>query len=232
MRRRDEEPKRLRDETEAPSPANAILRDLVQASSSVEVSPTTTEEVYASVLARRQPRRRARFLSLRPAVVFAVLLLAAGATVAATLGHRWIQERQRPVTTMATPAPVDQRVRPATPRHEEPAAPAPVETPAIAPETRRPHGPRTRGRGEDPSAVVAALEALRKQHDPVRAGSLLAGYLAAHPEGALAEEALALSIEAAVARHDPAATEFARRYLRSYPNGRFRPTAEAALARR
>jgi hypothetical protein len=106
-------------------------------------------------------------------------------------------------------------------------APAPVEIP----ETPRPHTPRTRPRSEDPSAVVDAVEALRKQHDPDRAAKLLAGYLAAHPKGALAEEALALSIEAATARHDPAAPAFARRYLRDYPTGRFRQTAQAVLER-
>jgi len=80
--------------------------------------------------------------------------------------------------------------------------------------------------------VVQAVEALRNQHDPWRAGKLLADYLASHPRGALVEEALALSIEAAAARHDdPAAASFANRYLKDYPTGRFRRTAETALAR-
>ena len=107
-----------------------------------------------------------------------------------------------------------------------------MELPAVVSETHRARPSRVRARSEDPSQVVTALEALRKQHDPERAGRLLAGYLTAHPHGALAEEALALSIEAAAARHDAAAADFARRYLRDYPGGRFRQTAEAALARR
>jgi hypothetical protein len=67
----------------------------------------------------------------------------------------------------------------------------------------------------------------------VRAGlqALLAQYLKSNPRGALAEDALALSIEAAVARKDARAADYARRYLARYPNGRFRVQAERALAR-
>jgi hypothetical protein len=230
MRRDDEDVERLIDKSAVTS-EEAKLRDLVQASRDVGISDARKREVYASVLARRQTRQRERFGLLRPAIVFGVLLVAAGATAAATLGHRWLGRRSRPVAAPPPAAPVELRPRPAAPAREEIVAPAPVEIPAVAPETRRPHVPRARAQSEDPSAVVTALEALRKQHDPDRAARLLAGYLAAYPKGALAEEALALSIEAAAARHDPAATAFARRYLTDYPRGRFRQTAEAALAR-
>jgi len=47
----------------------------------------------------------------------------------------------------------------------------------------------------------------------------------------LVEDALALSIEAAAARKDPRAAEYARRYLARYPSGRFRGMAERVLAR-
>jgi hypothetical protein len=236
MKPGDEEMARLRplvERTETSTPGEARLLDLVQASGGVEVSDAAKEKIYASVLARRQTERRQRFVSLRPAFVFGVVLLAAAATAAAALGHRWLQERRGAATAIAPPAPRP-RAQPVSPRHEDVAAPpvAPAEVPAAAPERRHPHASRARARSEDSSAVVTALEALRNHHDPDRAAELLAGYLAAHPEGALAEEALALSIEAAGARHDPAAIAFADRYLRSYPNGRFRHSAEAALARR
>ena len=61
------------------------------------------------------------------------------------------------------------------------------------------------------------------------AARLLADYRAKYPDGDLQEEALALSIEAAVARHDPAAPSFAAEYLKRYPNGRFHGQAERAL---
>ena len=48
--------------------------------------------------------------------------------------------------------------------------------------------------GEDASAVSAAMRALRVERNPVRARGLLARYLGEHPNGSLAEEALAMSI--------------------------------------
>ncbi len=82
---------------------------------------------------------------------------------------------------------------------------------------------------EDPSRVFDAIQALRTDRDPARASRLLSEYLTRYPHGALAEEAVALSIEAAAARHSPRAVGFAERYQRAYPRGRFRHTAEQAL---
>ena len=69
------------------------------------------------------------------------------------------------------------------------------------------------------------MRALRLDHNPVRARALLATYLERHPNGALAEEALALTIEAAVAHHDGDAAALGARYLRRYPAGPFRALA-------
>ena len=77
---------------------------------------------------------------------------------------------------------------------------------------------------------MAAVTALRREHNPVRAGTLLDGYLKRFPKGALVEEALAVGIEAAVARQDTvAANALAHRYLGRYPNGRFTGLADKAL---
>jgi outer membrane protein assembly factor BamD (BamD/ComL family) len=84
--------------------------------------------------------------------------------------------------------------------------------------------------GEDATAVSAAMRALRVEHNSVRARSLLLRYLAEHPNGNLAEEALALSIEAALAHHDTDAAALARRYLRLYPQGAFAGLAQRADA--
>jgi hypothetical protein len=101
---------------------------------------------------------------------------------------------------------------PAPPRAPRPvAAPAPVA-------------------GEDTSAVSAALRALRVEGNPARARGLLARYLAEHPNGNLAEEALALSIEAALAHHDADAAVLGARYLRLYPRGSFLAVARNAVA--
>jgi protein-tyrosine phosphatase len=80
--------------------------------------------------------------------------------------------------------------------------------------------------------VVEAIRALRTDRDPGRAATLLAAYLRTYPHGALSEEALALSIEASAAQHDPRAATFADQYLREYPHGRFRRAAGQALERR
>jgi hypothetical protein len=78
---------------------------------------------------------------------------------------------------------------------------------------------------QETQSVLAGMRALRVDHDPVRARGLLATYLEHHPNGALAEEALALTIEAAVANHDGDAAALGARYLRRYPAGPFRALA-------
>ena len=81
---------------------------------------------------------------------------------------------------------------------------------------------------EEAALVMAALRSLRREHNPVQAGALLQTYLTRFPEGVLTEEALAVGIEAAVARHDAASAKaLANQYLGRYPAGRF-----AGLARK
>src|SRR5688572_30508540 len=236
MKRRDDNVDRLQrlihQETFS-SAEEARLRDLVQASRDADLSEETKQAVYASVL-KRQPMRRsgARVAMLRPAVVFTVLLVAGGATAAATLGQRWIENKRRPMPVIPAVVPPKPLDSPAPSQAQPAVAGGPVDLRRAEPPIARRRSSRVRAYSEDPSEVVMAVEALRKQRDPARAAKLLAQYLAAHPGGALVEEAVALSIEAAAARHDPAAADFARRYLRDYPNGRFRQTAEAALSRR
>jgi hypothetical protein len=211
----------------------ARLRGLVEASATGDLPEDTRRRVYASVLSRHETRGRARVAILRPAVVFTVLLVAAGATTAATLGRRWIEQRERAAAVSALPPSAPKVERPtARSITVDPVVVSPVEESLPEPPSVRRSPNRARPRSEDPSEVVRAVDALRNQHDPERAAKLLAQYLATHPRGALVEEAVALSIEAAVARQDPGASDFARRYLRDYPNGRFRQTAQAVLQRR
>ena len=82
---------------------------------------------------------------------------------------------------------------------------------------------------EDTSPVLDAMRALRVDGNPARARALLAGYLERHPNGTLAEEALAMTIEAAVAHGDGDAAALARRYLRRYPVGHFSALAHQTL---
>ena len=83
---------------------------------------------------------------------------------------------------------------------------------------------------EAPSLLLAALRALRVEHDPQRARVLVAECLERHPSARAAEEALAVDIEAAVAHHDPDAAMVAAEYPILYPTGPFSRLAERTLA--
>jgi hypothetical protein len=83
--------------------------------------------------------------------------------------------------------------------------------------------------GEDPAPLLEAIRTLRSDGDAARAGELLGAYLKAYPNSPLSEDVSALSIEAAVARHDPRfASELARQYLAAFPTGRYRAFASRA----
>jgi hypothetical protein len=79
--------------------------------------------------------------------------------------------------------------------------------------------------------VLDAMVALRRDDDAARAAHLLARYLAANPNGALREEALVLSVEAADARGDQKRLDrLVNQYRASYPAGRFRAFVDAHRA--
>lgn len=249
---------RLRDTKPAPGSPEAILVEAIKASVPVEPSTYQQRRVLERVLDRQRGRHGGAIRFLRPVVVVAVLLVA-GVTAAATFGHTWIVQGLRtlgiaaPVAEVA-PAPVLRPRRRATPVAElipndaaelEPAAetPAPAaathaaakpaaRTHALRPEVRTTGASGTAELSEDPSLVVDAIRALRTDHDSRRASRLLAAYLRTYPHGALSEEAVALSIEAAAAGKSPSASTFAAQYLREYPHGRFRHAAEQALEQR
>jgi hypothetical protein len=81
----------------------------------------------------------------------------------------------------------------------------------------------------DSELVHRALKALRHDHDPALAARLLDQQRAAVHGGPLAEEALALQIEATSSLRQVRSRDFAREYLARYPNGRYRSVAEKAL---
>jgi hypothetical protein len=89
---------------------------------------------------------------------------------------------------------------------------------------------RSASASEPASLVFGAMQALRREGRPERAAKLLDDYRRRYPNGALAEEALALSVEAAIQRGDPRAKSLADSYLARYPSGQFRKAAERARA--
>ncbi len=214
--------------------AEAELAQLVEACEPVVISDVRKRRSLNAVYSRHHERRRTVRFGVRAAMTAGVLLMA-GAATAAVFGVRFKLLATAPTPIVLTPAPAVHHVAHA--RRAELAPIAELEAPAepeapteIAPPVLPVHRART-VKSEDPSLVVSAIQALRQDRDPERAGRLLAAYLRTHSHGALAEEAVALSIEAADARHSPAAARFADRYLKEYPHGRFRSAAERVLAR-
>ena len=179
-------------------------------------------------------RRGFRALALRLAMV-AIVCLGAG-TAGAVITRRWIVPALDDVPSATPPS------TPLPPRAEKTSPVPPVATAAAAAtatetvDERRISKPPSRSAPKKPASalpstasvarerteVLDALVALRREHDPVRAGALLTRYLAAHPHGALREEALVLAIEAADARRDAAGAEqLAQTYQTEFPAGRF-----------
>jgi hypothetical protein len=83
--------------------------------------------------------------------------------------------------------------------------------------------------GDDTAPVIEAMRALRVEGNPVRARELLDHYLDRYPDGTLAEEALAISIEAANVHRDRDAGALAKRYLKLYPAGHFSARARQTI---
>jgi hypothetical protein len=219
--------------------AEAELAQLVEACEPVGISEARKRQSLSAVYSRHHERRRTVRFGLRTAMAAGVLMVA-GAATAAVFGVRWRMPALRPAPMAAASAPASTRIGRARARAElAPIAEleltaAPEAQPEVAtlpPPIHRARPRRSQEKSEDPALVVSAIQALRQDHDPDRAGRLLAAYLKTNPRGALAEEAVALSIEAADARHNPAAAAFAERYVNEYPHGRFRSVAERVLAR-
>jgi hypothetical protein len=228
---------RLRDSKLAGGSPEAELAATIGAMQPIDASPARQKRILAAVTGRRRPAWSGAAL-LRPAVTGAVLLVAGAAAAGATVGRGWLAREwdalvAKPVAVTPVAAASPRRSPPppvaSAPLPEPAPAPpeiaAPVARPAPTRVAARPRPPRA----EDPSALVDAVRALRSEHDPQRAARLLDAYLRAYPRGALAEEALALQIEAAANLKSPRAAAFARQYLRAYPGGRFQQAARQAL---
>jgi hypothetical protein len=237
--------KRLIDE-EGMDGIDSRLAALFRAAPRFEVDPFRKRRVLVS-LERMQGRSLPRFW-LRPAVVAALLV---SGSAAAAMGHRYVTHGTGffgfgPPVTSGTSTPSVQagaasprtRAAVAAPADPENAAPSSAPSVSDTPEAAEPppNANHTMAKSkarpdasEDPSHVVEAIQALRTEGDPSRAQSLLNDYLKTHPHGVLSEDALALSIEAASAQHDPRAADYARRYLAKFPQGKYRDLATRAL---
>jgi hypothetical protein len=237
--------KRLIDEQGLES-TDQHLAELFRAAAPFEADPFRKRRVFVS-LSRIESRGAPRFW-LRP-VIIATLLVSGTATAA--LGHRYVAHGTgffgfgppavSPAPSVKPQTPVTAAraaVGPADSNNAPPADGEPVDSlaDAVEPPPSVVH-PAAKGgaharadSSEDATHVVEAIQALRTERDPSRAQSLLNDYLKTHPNGVLSEDALALSIEAASAQHDPRAADYARRYLAKFPHGKYRDLANRAVA--
>jgi len=188
---------------------------------------------------------------LRPIVVGAILISIGGGAIASAALTEWPAWVVRSYRKLMSTSADSQALPPAPERRTagEPARtdlgpvaaePAPIARPAPAP--RVPAPPRraaAEARARRPAAdappddaflVVDATRALRVERDPRRARVLASSYLDRQPAGALADEALAICIAAAIDHHDPDAAALSARYLAQFPHGSFRGLAERTLA--
>jgi hypothetical protein len=210
--------------------------ELLRETPATQAPPETRARVWRAMRRAQAPASRGLgTLALKLAVVGAVVLVAG--TAGAVIAHRWIAPQINKRGAEPPSESTSRGPRVSLPAHVEvPRVEAPVELAGESPaETPAPKVPARTG-SRKPVAPVAtaaavarertevldALVALRREHDPVRAGTLLARYLSAHPRGALREEALVLAIEAADARGDRAVGEqLAHAYQGEFPAGRF-----------
>ncbi len=229
------------------SPIEAEAIELLRAIDRYQPPPGQKQRVRVRLLERTAPRR---VLVLWPAFAISLLLVAVGASAA--LGDRWLRHAgtQKPPSAGAEPRVVlltpksrdgarSQSVTNETPsalesetQSSEPAAAAaPVDSLTRPEPASRPESLTRGGQVSEKVLVFDAMRALRREGHPERAAKLLDEYLRRYPSGSLAEEALALSIEASTALGDPKVKALADRYLAHYPAGRFRAAAERARAR-
>jgi hypothetical protein len=201
------------------------------------IGPTALSEARLRQVRRRLDEpgaRRPRTFWLRAAIALA--LIGSGASALALSGAfgNGVSPKLAPrleVSPSSEPAQRAPRAWPAVP----PAAsnsPSAVEAPPrISSGARRvvPHVAASAG-ASDVARVHEAARALRGEGDAERALRILEA--SGEVRGPLAEEALALRIEAASARGDARAVTLARSYLARYPAGRYRELAERALASR
>jgi len=242
---------RLRERSFAPGSLEAEASELLRTREPY-APPAGLKRRVRERLVEGRPKRWGAVL-LRPTLFAACSLLAVGALAA--VGKSLLIARERPVPvvrahaaplrTSAGAAQAQPVVSAFTPTVDKagagapalaPAALAPAVTLAAPVEARR----SATERGEhlaEPNApgeaalVYGAAKALRNNGQAALAAKLLDDYARRYSHGALAEEALALSIDVSIARGDGRAKELATRYLARYPNGHFRPKAERELAR-
>jgi hypothetical protein len=196
------------------------------------------EQIHRIRQSLESRRSRSRPYPIRWAVAVAVLLVCAvaGAAWSAGLGFAPHRDPRAPAFSSIKQQIVQKSDLAMVPKNSVAVAPSGSELPlasvasslsllAVASNSRR---IEPNAQIDAVAIVHAAAVALRRDHNPSRALQLLAK-IGGNVRGPLAEEALALQVEAAVAAGDSQSRNFARSYLRSYPSGRYSDLAKKVL---
>ena len=231
--------KRLPEPFDVADPNEPYAAALLKHVQPLEPSATRKRRVWAAL--ERSPMKRPRMRVSAPVVAGLVLC---GATAAsATMPHLWKRLQRAPVevTAVATePTRAARRTPPPAPMAPALVSEATLPAPALlpiepAPVARRPtpsksHAPAAES-ADPPASAALMVEAMRERRagNLARARDLSSEYRLKYPGGALQEEALALSIEAAAALGDDEARRLSALYLQRYPHGRFRAQAQRVM---
>jgi hypothetical protein len=242
------QPLKSRNGPTSPIEADAIA--LLRSIERYQPPPGQKQRVRVKILERSAATRRIPLI--RPVLIAGLILIAAGAS--ASLAGRLIKRpaATKPASALAqeqaavgaktnrahnfnaVPVDVPGRALSASENQESQAsdsASRAADGTVYAETSARADAPARAFQSSEKVLVFDAMRALRRERNPEQAAKLLNEYLRRYPHGSLAEEALALSIEAATALEDPKAKALADRYLTLYPTGRFRAAAERARAR-
>jgi hypothetical protein len=238
----EQDPVRLSmDPDSAADPSASWAVSLLREATPYQSAPGHKERVWMALPAARsyRPSRLRIAFAVAAWLVCGICASAALAQWPAWLAHT-IDGIVPSATTFAPPPPV-QRLRHAPGERSSvpglvlPSEAAPVATPQ--PQTSdepasaaRPKRASKAAQPDDLGLLLDAMRALRVERNPVRARALLTAYLDRHPKGELAEEALVMLVEAAVAHHDSDAQALVARYHKLYPRGVFRGLVEQSAA--
>jgi hypothetical protein len=176
--------------------------------------------LQSTTVSRAWPARRILY------VAAACALFAAASSAA--IGRYWSTSKDSPEPSGVAPRVANS---PAVNAAATP-MPAPVPDASVSPPARTTQRSAavskvrsTPAEPEPEAALLLRAMKARRQGDTTQVEALAAEYRLKHPDGALGEEALILSIEAAQSLGEPKARALAREYLSRYPRGRFRSQA-------
>lgn len=237
----------LRDATDDPADADGVRARAVQLFQSMDELqiPLGRKQRLLFRLGQGDTSRARRFGWLRPIVIGAFLMGIGGGAIASAGMTKWpawiVRSYRKLVSGSADPslpaaAAAPARRLEAKAASVDPAQIEPTPPPTVPGKAHVSQRADMRARrqpvempSDDAALLVEATRALRVARDPGRARALAHRYLERQPTGPLADEALAISIEAALDHHDPDAAALSARYLAQFPHGSFRGLAERTL---